>query len=375
MAKTKEVKVKSYVRKDGTRVNSASRTIEAKKDRKGRLKRPQKLSGHLAKGMKIGAAIDGGANALVGAVIGGVIGGPVGAVSVGTLSGISGGIRGGVIGGAAGTGVYGAKRVMAKKRDPKGFKGYFDYSRDADAIEFRRGRGKDKKKRKKRQNKLSNHIRKGALASTALGTLGLIAVARKNPGLIIGALPGTLIGGAVYGSVLGAGTYGVKKLAAKDRSKRNFDYSKFKNGERQLMFIGKNEDGAINYARTPGARDKSPRQKRNQMFKNVAKGAAVVGAGVAAVKNRKAISGLASKGYKSAGSAIGKGRQKVGSALENKGSAMQRRAGYARADAVSRQDPTKKGMMGKIRDIEKSASKNKRGQQLREIGKRIRGGN
>jgi hypothetical protein len=320
MAKTKEIKVKSYVRKDGTRVNSASRTIEAQKARKGKLKRPQKLSGHIAKGMKIGAAIDGGANALLGAVLGGAVGGPVGAVSVGAISGISGGIRGGVIGGTAGTGVYGAKRVVAKKRDPKGFKGYFDYSRDAESIEFRRGRGKDKKKRKKRQNKLSNHIRKGALASTALGTLGLIAVARKNPGLAIGALPGTLVSGAVQGSVLGAGTYGVKKLAAKDRSKRNFDYSKFKNGERQLMFIGKNEDGEINYARTPGAKDKSPRQKRNQTVKNVAKGAAAVGGVVAAARYGGA--GLAQKGLnrKLKGSALtGKGRQKVGSALVRQG--------------------------------------------------------
>jgi hypothetical protein len=134
-------------------------------------------------------------------------------------------------------------------------------------VEFKRG--KDKQKRKRRQNTLGGHVRKGAKiaagitgASLAIGSLA--AVASKNPGLAatyVKAAPASLVQSAVTGGIYGAGVYGGRKLLAKDRSKKNFDYSANLN--------------TIEFGRGP---DKKKRKRRRDTALAVAGGATGGGA-------------------------------------------------------------------------------------------------
>jgi hypothetical protein len=159
-----------------------------------------------------------------------------------------------------------------------------------------------------------------------------------------------------------------RKVSGGTRNGIVIDYSKFKNGERQLMFIGKNEDGAINYARTPGAKDKSPRQKRNQMIKNVAKGAAAVGGAVAAARYGGA--GLAQKGLnrKLKGSALTAG-QKVGSVRQGAVNAVRSDVGKV-GSAIS----SGKKRLGQARDnfAQRQQSKRKKKTQTMKIANQMR---
>lgn len=237
----------------------------------------------------------------LGGTVGGALGGPAGALSLGGLAATEGAVKGGLAGGTIGSGVYGVKRAMAKRRDPKGFKKSFDYSKNEEnMIEFKRG--KDKMPRKKRQNKLGGHVKKGAKIGATIGALsnaaGAAAMAKGGAGKkLAAALGGAGLGavsGGLGGATWGAGTYGAKKLLAKNRGKENFDYSK--NTEGVKMFIGQQDESSINFARPKGAKDKMPRKKSG--LRTAAKvgaglaGAAGIGAaGLAAVKNRKAIGG------------------------------------------------------------------------------------
>lgn len=296
MAKT-TVEVKQYKRKDGTVVRGSTRKLTKAE----KLKRKQSLGSHLKKGAKIGAAIQGGLGALQGAAAGGLLAGPVGVAPGAIYGGAAGALGGGITGGTIGGGVYGVKRAMAKRRDPKGFKKSFDYSKNEEnMMEFKRG--KDKMPRKKRQNKLGGHVKKGAKIGATIGALSNAAGAAamteggggKKLAAALGGAAGGAISGGLGGATWGAGTYGAKKLLAKNRGKENFDYSR--NIEDVKMFIGQQDESSINFARPKGAKDKMPRKKSG--LRTAAKvgaglaGAAGVGAaGLAAVKNRKAIGG------------------------------------------------------------------------------------
>lgn len=312
------VEVKQYKRKDGTVVRGSTRKLTKAE----KLKRKQSLGQHLKKGAKVVGGIAGGLGALQGAAYGGAVGGPAGALLGGSIGAASGALQGSVAGATYGAGAYGVKRAMAKKRDKKGFKNYFDYSKENTMIEFARGR--DKQKRKKRQNKIGNHIKKGAKITAGIGAVNnavAAATLAKQSGAsragVLGAALGGAAGGALTGAASGAiyggATYGVKKAFAKNRGKENFNYSK--NTEGTNMFIGQQDETiSINFARKRGSKDKAPRKKR---IAGIAAKAGAVAGGVAAI-------GLAAKNRKGIGSALNAGR------------AASMRAGYTAASGASK---------------------------------------
>lgn len=217
-----KVKVKSYTRKDGTKVKASTR-------------RQNTLKGHLKKGAKWGAVIDSTTTGLVSGLVGGAVGGPGLAIGSGLIGAGTGALRGATIGTASGAGTYALKKKFAKNRSKKNF----DYSIGNlnSMYEFRRPRRDKGRKRGKRsqQNKIGAHIRGGAKIGAAFrgiqGGLGGYAVGRmtgmsKRAALATGAVS-SIAGagrGAVEGGIAGAGVYGAKKAFAKNKSKRRFDY-------------------------------------------------------------------------------------------------------------------------------------------------------
>lgn len=206
----------------------------------------------------------------------------------------------------------------------------------------------------KRQNTLGGHIRKGA---TILGAIG--GASGALGGAVMGGLTGGLagpvgavtygaggaFGGGISGAGYGAGTYYLKKKLAKDRSKRNFDYSKINTNTgdvNQTMFIGNVEKTSYEFARRKGAKDKKPRSKRSMLGTGakIAGGLAGAGAiGYAGIKNRKAIgAGLSKAGgfaKKQAGAAGGFARD-VAMVGEMKARQMGRKTMNAGRSAVSK---------------------------------------
>jgi len=198
-------------------------------------------------------------------------------------------------------------------------------------YEFARPKGaKDKKKRQR--NTLKGHLLKGALTVGALGALSGAAGGAfmnshkgklKTLGGAVKGVARNLPRSAVVGATYGGGIYGARKLLAKDRSKRNFDYSRINTNtgdNNQIMFIGQIEQEGYSYdfARPKGAKDRKKRQRRSMLGTGakIAGGLAATGAiGYAGIKNRKA---------------IGAGLGKAGRAIES-GRAATMRAGYGAA--------------------------------------------
>lgn len=146
MARKKQVKVKTYQRKDGTVVRSSSRSVLTVGD-KNINKRQNTLGGHIRKGATILGALGGASGVLGGAVVGGVVGGPIGA-GVGAVSyGTSGAFGGGISGAGYGAGTYYLKKKLAKDKSKRNF----DYKRNLYLYEFARPFGsKDKKPRQRK---------------------------------------------------------------------------------------------------------------------------------------------------------------------------------------------------------------------------------
>lgn len=151
------------------------------------------------------------------------------------------------------------------------------------------------------------------------------------------------------------------------------------------MFIGQQEKIEFQRRGRPqGSKDRQPRQRR---IGQVAAGLGAVAGVAAAARNPGAVkAGLRKAGQAAEGARLGavsaghrgaskvrsgvkSARQKVGTGLENRGSAMQRRAGYDRKHAItSGTDPLKS-----IAGVERSARKKRAGQAVKGIGTRIRG--
>jgi hypothetical protein len=159
----------------------------------------------------------------------------------------------------------------------------------------------------------------------------------------------------------------------------------------------------IEFARSKGAKDRKPRQKRNAAMGTAAKVAGTAVAGAAALKNRKAIGGLARKagqklnagaagmkgGMKSASpgtvaNRVGQARQsvrsgvqgtknKVANKLDGAGSKMQRSGAYQKKDAMTRIPGQTGGFNKAMKDIKSGDKKQKRGQALRNVASRLRG--
>jgi outer membrane lipoprotein SlyB len=193
-----EITVKQYKRKDGTVVRGSTRKL-TKAEKQAR---KQSLGNHLKKGAKLGAKILGGLGAVQGAAYGGAVGGPVGALVGGAAGGATNALVGASSGAFYGGATYGVKRAMAKRRDPKGFKKSFDYSRntedvkmfigqqDESSINFARPKGaKDKMPRKK------SGLRTAAKVGAGLAGAAAIGAGLKNRKAIGGALRNA--GGAV----------------------------------------------------------------------------------------------------------------------------------------------------------------------------------
>lgn len=392
MAKT-TVEVKQYKRKDGTVVRGSTRKLTKAE----KLKRKQSLGNHIKKGAKISGAITGSLGALQGAAYGGALGGPVGALVGAGVGGATSAVGGAASGAGYGAGVYGVKRAMAKRRDPKGFKKSFDYSKNEEnMMEFKRG--KDKTKRKKRQNKLGGHVKKGAKIGATIGALNNAAGAAamteggggKKLAAALGGAAGGAISGGLGGATWGAGTYGAKKLLAKNRGKENFDYSR--NIEDVKMFIGQQDESSINFARPKGAKDKMPRKKSG--LRTAAKvgaglaGAAAIGAaaryggaGKAQMGLNRALKGSAMSAREKVGSFrqgagnavrsdVGSARQKVGGKLNAMGSKMQRKGAYDRQHAATDWDLTDREA---IKQVKRANTRSAVGSKLRSVASKIRG--
>lgn len=220
-----QVKVKSYKRKDGTTVRASTRKLTKAE----KLKRKQSLGNHLVKGAKIGAAIGGTLGALSGGTVGGALGGPAGALSLGGIAAAEGAAKGAITGGAITSGAYGVKRAMAKRRDKKGFKNYFDYSRkgenimfigetEKNSIEFGRTRGsKDKGMRKRRIGQVAAGL--GAAAAIGAGVKNRAAIGRNLRAGAMMAKDVAIAGEAKGRQTLRKGIAGAKSGVASARQK------------------------------------------------------------------------------------------------------------------------------------------------------------
>jgi hypothetical protein len=209
-------------------------------------------------------------------------------------------------------------------------------------YEFARPRGsKDKKKRQR--NTLKGHLIKGALTVGALGALsggagGALMNSHKGKLKALGgAVKGVaknLPNSAVVGATYGGGIYGARKLLAKDRSKRNFDYSRINTSTGDIMFIGNVEKTSYEFARRKGAKDKKPRSRRSALgtAAKLAGGAAAIGATGLALKNAPKAAKAGMRAAKSArGSLAGQNSTNklfgVGAGLKTAGASLRRGMG------------------------------------------------
>jgi hypothetical protein len=229
--------------------------------------------------------------------------------------------------------------------------------------------GKDVRK-EKRQNKLGNYLKTGAKIGGALGgALGGLSGAAAG-GMVLGpagALAGAglygasgALGGGISGAGYGAATYATRKKFAKNKSKKNFDYSRINTNtgdNNQIMFIGQieQEGSSYNFARKRGSKDKKKRQRRSMLgtAAKLAGGAAAIGATGLALKNAPKAIKTGMRAAKSArGSLAGQNSTNklfgAGAGLKTAGASLRRnmgkdirgaraatmRAGYGAADRV-----------------------------------------
>lgn len=271
MTRKKQVKVKTYRRKDGTIVRSSNRSVMTVGD-KNVNKRQNTLGGHIRKGATVLGAIGGASGAIGGALVGGMVGGPIGA-GVGAASyGTSGAFGGGISGAGYGAGTYYLKKKLAKDKSKRNF----DYKREDNSMyEFERTLGGYSAKKRGKQiviktpkvRKREKQYKTAGMVGGGLGAAALTGAAilnRKKIGSAFKKMKTPKLPGAPKPKMLGPGS--------------NFSrYNNNKQGDTN-MFIGYMEnEGYYEFARRKGSKDKKKRQRRSQL----GTAAKVAGAGLA----------------------------------------------------------------------------------------------